>query len=115
MFFVKNISIVSNLAHTASAGSHSINVALRRDAPAVRPDPGPPAHTAPKPGVPPCVIFLRGHPSFLLGMYHVESIVSSRTLPRPGGGVSLHRCTLRPLNRNAKPLFADVGTLQHAG
>jgi type IV secretory pathway VirB10-like protein len=47
-------------------------------------------------------------PSFLLGRYHVESIVSSRTLARPGEGVSRHRCTLRPLNRNAKPLFADI-------
>jgi hypothetical protein len=59
-FDPQNISIVSKLVHTAGAGSHSINVALRKDAPAVRPDPGPPAHTAPKPGVPPCVIFLRG-------------------------------------------------------
>ncbi len=30
MFLVKNISIVSNLAHTASAGSHSINIMSNR-------------------------------------------------------------------------------------
>ena len=115
MFLVKNISIVSNLAHTASAGSHSINVASRRDAPAVRPDPGPPSPHSPQARGPPVRDFLAGHPSFLLGRYHVESIVSSRTLSRPGGGVSRHRCTLRPVNRNAKPLFADVETLQDDG
>jgi len=45
--------------------------------------PGPQPTQPPSPGSPRCMIFLRIR-LFFLGRYHVESIVSSRTLPRPG-------------------------------
>jgi hypothetical protein len=39
---------------------------------------------------------------FFWGSYHAETIISSRTLPRSGGGVSCHRCTLRLLTATAR-------------